>query len=204
MPTFTSVNPAPCRVGPSQQGFYRSRPSQSNQKRCPRPDLHGPLRKDLGRDLGANLALRKNPLSQSRLLARRLALHVVAGVFGRGIQLSRSRARPLANWAWGRTRRTKWPKACAMGTQPRATIVERCTLDTRGQRRLGVGKVRGTCQPVHLRRQLTKVTSSAGSSTCTGPAFRACSDSNCSGVLGGTPGKTGRPPGKTSLPARER
>jgi len=32
MPTFTSVNPAPCRVGPPHSGFYRSRPSQGNQK----------------------------------------------------------------------------------------------------------------------------------------------------------------------------
>ena len=29
MPTFTSVNPAPCRVGPPHSGFYRSSPSQA-------------------------------------------------------------------------------------------------------------------------------------------------------------------------------
>src|SRR5262245_13921898 len=46
MPTFTSVNPAPCRVGPPHSGFYRSRPSQGNQK-CrrepPAPSVTGAL-----------------------------------------------------------------------------------------------------------------------------------------------------------------
>jgi hypothetical protein len=33
MPTFTSVNPAPCRVGSPHAGFYRSKSKQANQKR---------------------------------------------------------------------------------------------------------------------------------------------------------------------------
>jgi hypothetical protein len=39
MPTFTSVNPAPCRVGPPHLGFYRSSSSQSNQKVAPQRAL---------------------------------------------------------------------------------------------------------------------------------------------------------------------
>src|SRR5262245_3240796 len=37
MPTFTSVNPAPCRVGPPHSRFYRSRSSQGNQNWRLRP-----------------------------------------------------------------------------------------------------------------------------------------------------------------------
>ena len=33
MPTFTSVNPAPCRVGSPHAGFYRSTSNQANQNR---------------------------------------------------------------------------------------------------------------------------------------------------------------------------
>src|SRR5262245_56183988 len=33
MPTFTSVNPAPCRVGPPHTEFYRSHRNQANQNR---------------------------------------------------------------------------------------------------------------------------------------------------------------------------
>src|SRR5262245_24946654 len=40
MPTFTSVNPAPCRVGPPHSGFYRSRPSQGNQNWRLRAAVH--------------------------------------------------------------------------------------------------------------------------------------------------------------------
>src|SRR5262249_45602545 len=40
MPTFTSVNPAPCWVGPPRLGLYRSRPSQGNQKRRRSVDVH--------------------------------------------------------------------------------------------------------------------------------------------------------------------
>src|SRR5690242_18919033 len=47
MPTFTSVNPAPCRVGPPHLGFYRSSSSQSNQKVAPQRaccSLHAGIR----------------------------------------------------------------------------------------------------------------------------------------------------------------
>jgi TIR domain len=43
MPTFTSVNPAPCRVGPPHLGFYRSGSRQSNQKRRLSADVTVPV-----------------------------------------------------------------------------------------------------------------------------------------------------------------
>jgi|SoiMethySBSTD1v2_1073268.scaffolds.fasta_scaffold215500_1 hypothetical protein len=39
MPTFTSVNPAPCWVGSPRSGFYRSKSNQANQKRHANTDL---------------------------------------------------------------------------------------------------------------------------------------------------------------------
>ena len=84
-----------------------------------------------------------------------------------------------------------------------------CSISSRGDRRFRKPHLRDLAGSLSLpaalhRRQLTSVTSSAASSTCSGPALRPCSMSTCSGVLAGTPGKTGRPPGSTSLPARER